>query len=750
MSQSEGPQWNNVRKSAEGQPKAVPERRSLRADDSGPQGAKTSRPSAPLPSRKDIHGDQKAKSSPPSRNGQTAKPAKKKRKTGKIIGLTVLFTFLIAIIGVCSAFLIAYNRVQIPKADEFALAQASTVYYADGSTELGTFAEVNRTIVDPAELPDYIGHAVVASEDRTFYTNSGVDLKGIARAFVNNVSGGGRQGASTLSQQYVENYYMGIDKEKTYFDKLRQAILALKINRSEDKDEILGNYLNTVYFGRGTYGIQAAAEAFFGVPASELTLSEAAMLAGILPSPTYWDPAENPQMAQERWARVLNLMVEDGWISAAEAKEQKFPEVLDPGAATKTATGSVPYLMQQVKNELMTEAGLSGEDIDAGGLQVYTTINSEMQKAAEQARNVLPGDTPDTVRVALTSIDNATGEILAEYPGDDFDKIQTNAATQDIAMAGSTFKPFALLNYVEQGGSIYDTFDGNSPQEFAGTQVENNDDVSFGYVDMVTATQYSINTAYVNLNEEAGPDQTKETMVKLGIPEDTVGLEDNLFNVLGSAAPHNVDLAGAYATFANGGQRVKPHIVREVKNPNGSTIYRASADKTEEFGADVISAMMPALFSVTDEGGTGEKVAELNRNVAGKTGTSDEQMSAQFVAFIPQVTTAVSMFGVDGDGNQTPLPNVGGLDQFHGGDWPVDMWLAFMKTATAGMENSDFAWYKPTQQSIPPVEEYVPEVTEPENTAPTETPTVPAPATDGNSNNNGSPNPEETQGQSQG
>lgn len=709
MSQSDGPQWGSVHSNGGSDSGQPPKRRSTLPGRQESSAAPASSPKpAQVPSRKDLHA--------------TGKP-KKKRKVGKTIGLTALFTFLIIVIGVCVGFLVAYNRTQIPKADEFALAQTTTVYYGDGTTEMGTFAEVNRTIVDPKDLPAYVGQAVVASEDRTFYTNSGVDIKGIARALVNNVSGGERQGASTLSQQYVENYYMGIDKEKTYMDKIRQAILALKINRSENKDEILGNYLNTVYFGRGTYGIEAAAEAYFGVPAKDLTLSEAAMLAGILPSPTYWDPAVDPAKSQERWARVLNLMVEDGWISAAEAKEQKFPEVLEPGASTKSETGSVPYLMQQVKTELMEQGGLTGEEIDAGGLKVYTTIDPAKQRAAEDARNVLPEDTPDTVRVALTSIDNATGEILAEYPGDDFDKIQTNAATQDIAMAGSTFKPFALLNYVDRGGSVYDTFNGNSPQWFVDTEVENNAGVSFGYVNMVTATMYSINTAYVNLNEKAGPDKTKETLVKMGIPEDTVGLEDNLLNVLGSAAPHNIDLAAAYSTFANGGQRVTPHIVREVKNPNDSTIYRPSVDKTQEFTSDVIASMMPALLAVTDEGGTGAKVTELGRAVAGKTGTSDEQMSAQFIGFIPQITTAVSMFGVDADGNQTPLPNIGGIDEFHGGDWPVDMWLAYMNTATIGMDYTDFDWYVAAQQqqqqqqyqpqyNAPPAYEEVPDAPE--------------------------------------
>jgi len=165
-----------------------------------------------------------------------------------------------------AAFLVLYMRLDVPAADEVALAQTTTVYYADGTTEMGTFSDIDRTIIDTSTLPDYVGHAVVASEDRTFYTNAGIDFKGIARALVNNVTGGGRQGGSTLTQQYVERYYMG--ETTSYTGKIREAVLAVKINREQTKDEILGNYMNTIYFGRGAYGIEAASKAYFGHPES--------------------------------------------------------------------------------------------------------------------------------------------------------------------------------------------------------------------------------------------------------------------------------------------------------------------------------------------------------------------------------------------------------------------------------------------------------------------------------------------------
>ncbi|HLS49864.1 MAG TPA: biosynthetic peptidoglycan transglycosylase, partial [Actinomycetaceae bacterium] len=226
-------------------------------------------------------------------------------------------------------FVVAYLTTDIPEPDDFAQAETTTVYYADGETEMGSFATFDRSIVGLATLPEHVGHAVVASEDRRFYENVGVDPIGIARALWNNVRGNERQGGSTLTQQYVERYFVG-ETITSYVGKAREAILAIKIDREQTKDEILGNYLNTIYFGRGAYGIEAAARNYFDKPAAELTLSESALLAGIIPAPSAWDPASNPERAEERWARTLRFMVEDGWITQEEADSQSFPETIDP------------------------------------------------------------------------------------------------------------------------------------------------------------------------------------------------------------------------------------------------------------------------------------------------------------------------------------------------------------------------------------------------------------------------------------
>lgn len=646
---------------------------------------------------------------------------KKKTSWVKRILLTLLFLFLAGVIAACGIFLFAYQRVTVPEPDAIAKAETTTVFYNDGETELGSFSLINRTIIDTTTLPSYVGNAIVASEDRSFYTNSGVDLKGIARALVTNITTGTRVGGSTLSQQYVENYYVG-EVTTDYRGKLREAIMALKINRTQSKEEILGNYMNTIYFGRGSYGIEAASQAYFGHPAAELTLSEAALLAGIIPYPSGWDPAVDPEQAEARWGRVLDLMVEDGWATQADVDAATFPETIEPVDAIASMEGVQAYLMDQVRQEIETTVGLEPNRVDEGGLRIITTLDPDMQRAAEEAISVMPEDTPEEVRIALSSVDNQTGAILAEYPGSDYQKVQTNAVTQDISQAGSTFKPFALLSAVQQGASVYDTFNGDSPLEIAGLTVENNDGYSFGKVSMVKATQFSINTAYVELNSKYGAQQTMETLIEAGIPEETTGLDETLLNVLGVASPHNIDLTRAYATLANGGERITPYIVSEVSDAAGNSIFQATPSRESIFDPSAVSDIMPALQSVTEEGGTGEKVVTLGRHIGGKTGTSDEQKSTHFVGFTNQITTAVSMYGVDEDGYPVSLPNIGGLTQFHGSDWPVDVWLAYMRVAMDGMPNEPFSWSTPVKSPTP----------SPTKTtkSPTPTPTTPTPTSD--------------------
>ena len=686
-------------------------------------------------------------------------PKKKRFRWAKRIGFGILTIFLGFFIIGMAVFLYLYNTLSVPAPDDLALAQKTTVYYADGTTEMGSLGEINRQIVDTTKIPDYVSKAIVASEDRTFYTNSGVDVKGILRALVNNLRGGARQGASTLTQQYVERYFVGKTTD-TYGGKLKEAVLAIKINREQSKDEVIGAYMNTIYFGRGAYGIDAAAQAYFGHGADQLTLSESALLAAVIPAPSAWDPAVNPDKAKERWERDLNLMVEDGWITQAEKDAAVFPETIDPETLNSASmTGTTGYLMAQVKSELLASGQFDEDKISQGGLRITSTIVKEHQDqavAAAQGMNEVDGWDPTYQHVALSSMDPATGEILAEYAGADFEKRQQNAVTQDIAMAGSSFKPFALLANARLGGTVYDTYSGKSPQYFRGmgTPVSNDGGYSFGNVTLVKATAYSMNTVFVGLNDDVEPENTLKAAIDAGIPEDTVGLNDELLNVLGPSSPHNIDLTTAYSTIANGGERVTAHIVKKVEDSNSKLLYSGDVAPKRVFDVEEISSIMPALEAVTKGEGTANRVDySIPRLVtAGKTGTSSEQLSAQFVGFVPGMVTAVSMYQSDDAGNSVPLDDVGGLGQFHGGDWPVDVWIDYMKPATANLPGDDFPWKvesnrkvhnnapTPAPSATTEAPQSAPEPTE--TPTPTETPSAePTEGSEnGNNGNNGNGN----------
>ena len=626
-------------------------------------------------------------------------PKKKRFRWAKRIGFGILTVFLGFFIIGMAVFLYLYNTLSVPAPADLALAQKTTVYYADGTTEMGSLGEINRQIIDTTKLPDYVSKAIVASEDRTFYTNSGVDVKGILRALVNNLRGGARQGASTLTQQYVERYFVGKTTD-TYGGKLKESVLALKINREKSKDEVIGAYMNTIYFGRGAYGIDAAAQAYFGHGATDLTLSEAALIAAVIPAPSAWDPAISPGKAKERWERDLNLMVEDGWITQAQRDAAVFPETIDPDTLnSESMSGTNGYLMAQVKSELLASGQFDEDKISQGGLRITSTIVKDYQDEAVEAAesmNKIRGWDPKYQHVALSSMDPATGEIFAEYAGPDFDERQQNAVTQDIAMAGSSFKPFALLANARLGGTVYDTYSGKSPQYFRGmgTPVSNDGGYSFGNVTLVKATAYSMNTVFVGLNDDVEPENTLQAAIDAGIPEDTVGLNDELLNVLGPSSPHNIDLTTAYSTIANGGQRVTAHIVKKVEDSNNKLLYSGDVEPTRVFDVEEVSSIMPALEAVTSGEGTANNVdgAIPRLTTAGKTGTSSDQLSAQFIGFVPGMVTGVTMYQSDENGNSVPLDDVGGLDQFHGGDWPVDVWIDYMKPATANLPGSDFPW----------------------------------------------------------
>lgn len=643
-----------------------------------------------------------------------------KRILGLITGLV-----LVAIIAGCITFLIAYYRLEVPEAQKFANAQVTTVYWGDNNKMMGKFAERNRTIVDTKSFENsYIRDAVVASEDRTFYENSGIDIKGIARALWNNVRGLPTQGASTLTQQYVENYYTG--KNTGYTGKFKETILALKINRQVPKEKILNDYLNTIYFGRGAYGIEAAANAYFGKSAKDLNLSESALLAGIIPAPNAWDPLVSPEKAQQRWQRVLNLMASDNMIKKNEKNAAEFPQVQKKKQEGTYFKGTTGYLLQHVRQELVTQIGYTEDEIDRAGIRVYTTIDPEKQKLLEEAVATLPKNRPEGLRVAATSIDTATGAVIAEYGGADYQKVQRNAVTQDVAQAGSTFKPFALLAALEHGHKLSEQINGSGPMKIGDAWVGNYGGASYGQVDLVRATKYSINTAYVRLNSEIGMDATRQVAIAAGYSKNTVGLDKNsIVGVLGTSSPHNLEIAEAYTTFATGGIRRTAHIIDKITDSSGNILYEADTAGIRQFEEENISELTKALAAVTETGGTGDIAGKLGRPVAAKTGSSNDNRSAQFVGYVPQMVTAISMYQVGKNGTEESITPFGGVREVTGGTWPAKLWLAYMRPAVKGLEPQPLFSSETSKSRVRPKEKNTPYKT-------AEVPSAPPPETIGN------------------
>jgi membrane peptidoglycan carboxypeptidase len=591
---------------------------------------------------------------------------------------------LLGVIG----FAALYAAVDVPDPNKLVTANASVVYWADGKTELGRFADVNRESVPLSTVPDHVQHAVLSAEDRTFYSNMGFSPKGIARAAWVKVSGGSKQGGSTITQQYVKNYFL--TQERTITRKAKEFVISLKVEQKESKDEILQNYLNTIYFGRGSYGVQTASEAYFGRPVDKLTVSQGALLAAIIRSPGLYDPVRHEDAARSRWTYVLDGMVDEGWLSPEERAKQKFPKVIKR-KSTNSLGGTNGYLLETVRREVEAKTGLTDADIDRGGLKIVSTFDRKAQRAAVQAiRDEMPDSGDKGVRAGLAAIKPGDGAVVAMYGGPDAVKEPFNAATQAAPQAGSTFKPFALAAALESGISLRSHYDGHSPKTFgADYKVSNFGNEQYGYIDLLKATASSVNTVYVQLNEDVGPEKTMDAAIKAGLPKNTAGLQPNLSNVLGTASPHVIDVADAFATFAAQGMHAPWYTVRSVTTDDGEELFKAEPDPKRVFSKDSMADLTYALQGVVDHGSGAYAGGSLSRPAAGKTGTSQESRSAWFSGYTPQLAASVGIYR-EIDGAMKSLSGLGGRSSVTGGSFPVRIWTAFMKGALDGVKVEQF------------------------------------------------------------
>lgn len=638
---------------------------------------------------------------PPPRRPRRSRPVRFLR--------AVAGTFLLAALLGVGGFLAGYLLVDIPPANAAATAQSNVYLYRDG-TAIARDGEVNRENVRLAQVPLTVRHAVLAAEDRDFSSARAVDPKAMVRAAWNTLTGKGRQSGSTLTQQYVKNYYLG--QEQTVTRKVKEFFIAIKLNREKSKDQIFEGYLNTSYFGRNAYGIQAAARAYYGKDAGDLDTAEGAYLASLLKAPSAYDVATHPEnrtKALARWNYVLDGMVKERWLSPADRASATFPTPQTARPATGLS-GQRGYLVQAVEEYLTTHGVIDEKTLAGGGYRITTTLEKEKQDAFvtavdEQVMSRLDPEQNPTdrfVRVGGASIDPASGRVLALYGGIDYTKQYVNNATRRDYQVGSTFKPFVLAAALQnasltQGGepitpnTYYDGTDKRPVQGWTGALYApaNEDDASYGDITVRTATDSSVNAVYAQMAVDVGPAKVKETAVALGLPAHTPDLSPSPSIALGPATASALDLAEAYATLANHGRHGTYTLVEEVTK-DGEVLNLPTSDGRQAVSREAADTTTAVLRSVV-ESGTGTAALAAGRPAAGKTGTAEDDKAAWFAGYTPDLATVVTMMGQDpATGEQKPLYGALGLPRINGGGAPAEIWAQFTRDALAGTEPRDF------------------------------------------------------------
>jgi membrane peptidoglycan carboxypeptidase len=539
------------------------------------------------------------------------------------------------------------------------------------------------------QIPLQTQQAMLAAEDREFYEHGGFSVRGISRAVVTNVIGAtGAGGGSTITQQYAKNAYL--TRERTITRKLRELVLSIKLETIVSKDQILQDYMNTIYFGRGAYGIETAANQYFGKSTSQLEVSESAVLAAIVQAPNGLAPEENLDRLTSRWNYVLDGMVVKGWISQEERSSVVFPNI-KPYEQINAFGGPQGHLVEQVR-QTMYANGITEDQINLLGLRVITTFNKVAQDAMIAAVNEqAPTENIEGLRIGVASVRPETGEVVAIYGGADYLENQLNNATQMIGQAGSTFKPFALAAGLENDVTLATTFSGKNKTMVGTYEVINYGDKSFGdRITMLKATQDSVNSAYVELANTVGLETVFNAAKRAGIPADAVGMEPNLAFTLGTTSPTVIDIAAAYATFASRGLQVAPSYIQSITTGSGDILYKLNPKPVQAFSTDIADTVNYALQKVV-EVGTGKAAKALGRPVAGKTGTTNDNKSALFAGYTPELATAV-MFVKDGpDGQPMTLAGTGGMRSVTGGSYPARIFTAYMKGALKDLPVQKFA-----------------------------------------------------------
>ena len=622
-----------------------------------------------------------------------------------IVAGTALVLSSLALLAPQVTTLLEANAVaQADAIDLDPLAQRSVVLAADGSVLTYLLVEENRVSIALDQVSQTFIDTLLAIEDNRFYDHDGINVRATARALLENVSAGGvEQGGSTITQQLVKNALVG--SEQSLERKVQEAVLARRLENQMTKDEILERYLNTVYLGNSTYGVQAAAELYFGVSAIDLDQAQSALLVGMIQNPVGLDPFRHPEEAEERRAEVVNRLLEVGDVSEDVAAYVKATPVPTEGFAFSSRPKD--YFVEEVKERLLADERLGATQAERynavfrGGLTIRTTVEPRLQRLADEAVAAVLPDTGGAFTASIVSIDPRNGAVRAMVGGPGFGQAQYNIATQGVGrQAGSSFKPFVLTTILEQGNSVADTVNGRGPCTFPNPggekpvyDVENFDGDRGTTLDLRAQTLRSSNCGYVRLGIIAGLKNVMDTAARLGI---TTPLRPELSASLGTNEVRPIDMASAYGVLANDGIRLDPYYIEEVRDREGNLLFGGPSEARRVMDEGVARTVTSVLRDNVERGTGTRAMFPDGRDAAGKTGTTQDSADAWFVGYTKELSTAVWMGSPVG---RVPMENVAGVRRVTGGTFPARMWQAFMGPALQPYEPLPFAEPPPPGKS---------------------------------------------------
>lgn len=632
----------------------------------------------------------------------------------------------LAFAGFVTLIWVAYSNTPTPAEPTVAGVedQASIFYYTDG-TEIGRIGK-KRQSVELTKVPLHVQNAVLAAENRSFRSDPGVSVKGTTRAVWKNLTGGSG-GGSTITQQLAKNYYSD-PNNRTVNRKFKELFISLKLEDTKDKNEILKLYLNTIYFGRDTYGIQAASREYFGTDVWKLTPAQAAVLGGIIQNPNRdIGEKENQAWLKARYEYTLKGMVEMKVLSQADANKAMaaLPKIRTAGQNAELYGGQRGYMLMRAKEELR-RGGIDSKQLTTQGLRVYTTFNRRMMvDAKDAAEKTVPQVNPKKlakkkIRVGLVAVNTANGEVVAFYGGPDYLDQAFDNVWQGSAQGGSAMKPYVLATALKQNYSLKSLVEGRSmiPLDANGNVVPvgtrgavrvPNGHKEPQAINLIRATQNSVNTAFIQLMGKVGIEQVIKTETEAGIASDLLKPHACCLNLaLGVNNIRPIEQAAGYAPFANGGMYYKPHVIRHVNTNDGKLKKKWKIEKKRVFNPGVAADATYAMQQVVNAGTATAARLPDGRDAAGKTGTTDRNVATWFVGYVPQLSTAVTMYndatGPDGKKKSLILPGIGEVE---GGSIPARIWREFMTDATAGMPAKAFpepVWGGIVQQWAKPPE----------------------------------------------